>query len=94
MHHSFKVMNRIYKIALVVIILVVFSGFDADAQCAMCRRIVESNITDGTAAVGKNLNGAILYLMAIPYVILGSLVYIFYKNIRAKRLEDKALGAK
>ena len=59
----------------------------------MCRRIVESNITDGTAAVGKNLNGAILYLMAIPYVILASLVYIFYKNIRAKKLEDDKVQA-
>lgn len=87
-------MNRVYKIALLVVVLVVFSSVDADAQCAMCRRIVESNITDGTAAVGKNLNGAILYLMAIPYVILASLAYIFYRNIRAKRMEDTALGAK
>ncbi|UPT67215.1 MAG: hypothetical protein M0D57_00495 [Sphingobacteriales bacterium JAD_PAG50586_3] len=87
-------MNRIVKIALLVVVLVVFSSVDADAQCAMCRRIVESNITDGTAAVGKNLNGAILYLMAIPYVILASLAYIFYRNIRAKRQEEQAMGAK
>jgi high-affinity nickel permease len=86
-------MKRSYKIALAVVILVVFSSVDAEAQCAMCRRIVESNITDGTAAVGKNLNGAILYLMAIPYVILASLVYIFYKNIRAKKLEDDKVQA-
>ena len=86
-------MKRSFKIALVVVLLVVFSALDADAQCAMCRRIVESNITDGTAAVGKNLNGAILYLMAIPYVIIASLLYIFYKNIRAKKLEEEKIEA-
>lgn len=84
-------MNRFYKITAIIIILVLFSTVDAEAQCAMCRRIVESNINDSAASVSKNMNPAILYLMAIPYVILGTMAYIFYRNIRAKRLEEQGL---
>jgi hypothetical protein len=93
LYYNFLVMNRTIKIAVVLIFLVVFFSVDAEAQCAMCRRIAESNLSDGRAAVGKNLNGAILYLMAIPYVILAGLAYIFYKNIRTKRLEEQTMQA-
>jgi len=31
--------------------------------------------------------------MAIPYVILAGLAYIFYKNIRTKRLEEQTMQA-
>jgi hypothetical protein len=84
-------MKKYSKVTLIVLVLVLFSTLDADAQCAMCRRIVESNINDGAAAVGKNLNGAILYLMAIPYVILGGLAFMFYRNIRAKMRDEQAV---
>lgn len=43
--------------------------------CAMCKAVVESgessgNIFGGEQSVGKGLNTGILYLMAVPYVLL------------------------
>lgn len=42
---------------------------DASAQCAMCRRNVESNKDSRNNKVGTGLNKGILYLMSVPYVI-------------------------
>lgn len=43
--------------------------------CAMCKAVVESgegggNIFGGEQAIGRGLNSGILYLMAVPYVLL------------------------
>ena len=86
-------MSRSAKIVLIIVALVVFSSIDADAQCAMCRRIVESNINDSAGAVARNLNPAILYLMSLPYLVLGFLAWLFYRNMKAKKAEEKALQA-
>lgn len=84
-------MGRFTKIALIIVALVVFSSVNAEAQCAMCRRIAESNLNDSAAAVGKNLNPAILYLMSLPYLVLGAIGWLFYRNMKAKKTEEQAL---
>ncbi|MCC6542402.1 MAG: hypothetical protein IT225_09300 [Flavobacteriales bacterium] len=43
--------------------------------CAMCKAVVQNNegsghAFGGTQAIGKGLNSGILYLMAVPYVLL------------------------
>ncbi|MCB0793392.1 MAG: hypothetical protein KDB88_01535 [Flavobacteriales bacterium] len=42
--------------------------------CAMCKATVESagdaNAFGGSQAIGQGLNSGILYLMAVPYVLL------------------------
>ncbi len=43
--------------------------------CAMCKAVVESGesgggIFGGEQAIGRGLNSGILYLMAVPYVLL------------------------
>ena len=53
--------------------------FDAEAQCAMCRAVLESEST-GKAAEG--INNGIVYLMAIPYVLVGGLFYFIYRKMR------------
>ena len=62
------------KIQFPIISLVVFTFsllfvFDADAQCAMCKAVVESNQKNG-GGVGGGLNKGILYLMALPYLLV------------------------
>lgn len=78
-------------IAFLLILFFMALSLDAEAQCAMCRRIAESNLNEGTTAVSRNLNDAIIYLMTIPYIVLGGLGYLFYKNLKQKRIEDKAI---
>lgn len=53
----------------------------ADAQCAMCKAVAESNQNaKGEQHFGANLNNAILYLMAVPYVVLTFLAFLFFKK--------------
>ncbi|MBI2281517.1 MAG: hypothetical protein HYU68_12645 [Bacteroidetes bacterium] len=50
------------------------------AQCAMCKAVVESD-----AGLAKGVNDGILYLMAIPYILLiviGYFVYNHYKKTK------------
>ena len=57
---------------LIIILLLVLPTV-ADAQCAMCRAVVESE-ADGRTAEG--INNGIVYLMAVPYVLVAGLFYL------------------
>jgi hypothetical protein len=50
------------------------------AQCAMCRAVLES---EGNNAVAEGVNNGIVYLMAIPYVLVGVLFYFVYRKMRS-----------
>lgn len=50
-----------------------------DAQCAMCRAVVESE-ADGKTAEG--INNGIVYLMAFPYLLVAGLFYFIYRKMR------------
>lgn len=52
-----------------------------EAQCAMCRAVLESG--DG-AETAKGINDGIVYLMAIPYVLVAALFYFVYRKMRVK----------
>jgi hypothetical protein len=52
----------------------------AEAQCAMCRAVLESE-ESGRAAEG--INNGIVYLMAIPYVLVAGLFYFIYRKVRS-----------
>ncbi|MFA5555546.1 MAG: hypothetical protein WCY06_03955 [Flavobacteriaceae bacterium] len=47
-----------------------------NAQCAMCRAVLESE-EGGVKA--EAINDGIVYLMAIPYVLVGIVGYAVYK---------------
>lgn len=74
--------------ALAIAFILVFSSADAFSQCAMCRATVESNVGTGSKEpeneVGSGLNTGILYLMAIPYVLIGTVGFLWYKHNRKK----------
>lgn len=48
-----------------------------EAQCAMCRAVLESEESQETA---KGINDGIIYLMAIPYLLIGGLGFLIYKK--------------
>jgi hypothetical protein len=74
----------LFSIGLIIIFLSITTQLDA--QCAMCKAVVESNIEGaGGKTVGKGLNDGILYLMSIPYFIIGALAYMFYKNWKGNK---------
>lgn len=49
------------------------------AQCAMCKSVVESNM-EGGSKIGAGLNDAILFLMAMPYLSLAIIAFVWLRN--------------
>ena len=66
-------------IFVLVVLVIVFLNIDLLAQCPMCKLSAESNLRDG-GTQGKGLNNGILYMFAMPYLIVGTLGYLWYKN--------------
>jgi cbb3-type cytochrome oxidase subunit 3 len=64
-----------------------FIGFKviAFSQCAMCKAVVESDMQGGGTA-GENINNGILYLMFIPYLLMGSVGYFIYRHYKKNKL--------
>jgi len=52
------------------------------AQCPMCKMTAESNLNDGGSG-GKGLNAGILFILSLPYVLVGSIGYLWWKNQRS-----------
>jgi len=63
------------KVILLIVLLLIITN--VDAQCAMCRAVLESD-ADGSAA--KGINNGILYLMVFPYLLIGGIGYFIYKS--------------
>lgn len=67
-----------------VITLILFLGLsiDVEAQCAMCKAVLESNMQSGEDAMGKGINGGIMYIMFMPYILLAVAGYFTYKHYK------------
>ncbi len=55
------------------------------AQCPMCKTAVESNLNNEGATAGLGLNDGILYLLAAPYLLFGTVIFLWYKNNKRKQ---------
>ncbi len=75
MHSSVK-----YKIIFSVFALVSF--LETNAQCAMCRAVLESE--EGQSAA-QGINDGIVYLMALPYILVGGIGYLIYKKFNTSK---------
>ena len=53
-------------------------SLDSGAQCAMCKQAAESSLKSNPNSMARSLNSGILYLMAVPYLMLG---FIFRKQL-------------
>ncbi|NAS32095.1 hypothetical protein GTQ40_14000 [Flavobacteriaceae bacterium R38] len=69
------------KTAFIILIIFFFSTEIIEAQCAMCRAVLESG-EQQTAA--KGINNGIIYLMAIPYILVGGLGYFIFRSYKKK----------
>lgn len=56
-------------------------GSDLAAQCPMCRMSAQSNLQEG-GTEGAGLNKGILYMLTLPYLLVGTLGFIWWKNRR------------
>lgn len=74
----FKVKMR-YPVLLLILVFVMVPDF-AEAQCAMCRAVLES---EGSEAAAEGINNGIVYLMAVPYILVAALFFFIYKKMKA-----------
>ena len=77
-------MKKVKTLLTLLIMILLFLNTESNAQCAMCKAVVESNMEAGSN-IGKGLNAGILYLMSIPYLSIfffGALWY--FQNKKAK----------
>lgn len=69
--------------AIYIFLFLLLVSFDVEAQCAMCRAVLESE-ADQSAA--KGINDGIMYLMVFPYLLMGGVAYMVWRS----RRKDKA----
>ena len=66
------------RILLFLFVGLLFLG-EVSAQCSMCRAVLESGDLQET---GKGINNGIIYLMAIPYLLVAFVGYQIFKLIK------------
>lgn len=59
----------------ILIFLGVFTSISTNAQCAMCKAVVEN----GDISMAEGVNNGITYLMVFPYLLIGGLFYTLYR---------------
>jgi len=72
------------RISLTVLFVFLGSCFFSpkmNAQCAMCRAALE---TEGNKSKGEAVNDGIVYLMLIPYILVGGIGYAVYRMNKKK----------
>ncbi|OIQ29432.1 MAG: hypothetical protein BM564_06990 [Bacteroidetes bacterium MedPE-SWsnd-G2] len=65
-----------------LVIFLLFIALPAEAQCAMCRAVLESEEGNSTA---EGVNDGIVYLMAVPYILIGGITYWIYRSFKTTK---------
>ena len=69
-------MNRV----ILILSILVLSSTESFAQCSMLSAIME---TDQQYEAAKGLNRGIVYLMSIPYILVGLIIWKIYRTNKA-----------
>lgn len=69
-------MNRKPLGKIVLILVVLLFSIATNAQCAMCRAAIES---EGNTTKAEAVNDGIVYLMVIPYILVGVIGFAIYR---------------
>ena len=76
------------KLNIFLLILFLFVAvLPAEAQCAMCRAVLESEEGGQTA---QGINNGIVYLMIFPYLLVGGVGYAIYRSRRKARAQENS----
>jgi hypothetical protein len=83
-------MKKQYIIVFILLVLVLAPTL-TEAQCAMCKASVESSQGQKNS-VAANLNTGILYLMAVPYLLISFIfrkrIVSLWKTLRGKEVSE------
>lgn len=73
---------RIKSLLVIAVISAFLIPEIAQAQCSMCRAVLE---TSGDVKQGEALNSGIVYLMAVPYIVVGVIGIVLYRSRKSAR---------
>jgi hypothetical protein len=73
-------LNRATRIVILIVLAVYSTAGSVMGQCAMCKQAASSSLDKDPTSLAKNLNTGILYLMAVPYILIA---FIFRKQLVA-----------
>lgn len=72
---------------LFILFLFLLLPFAAEAQCSMCRAVLES---EGDQSTAKGINDGILYLMIFPYLLIGGIGFFIYRSRKKANKSEEA----
>lgn len=75
--------------AIVLTLMFLFSGVNLFSQCAMCERNAETSLENGDTQA-KGLNSGIMYLMVMPYLLVGGIGYYWYAQKKKAGEENES----
>lgn len=78
-----------YSVSLLLLFLC-FSILEVQGQCAMCRASLQNEANQATA---QGINDGIVYLMAIPYILVAVAGYAVYRIRFNKKKENMSKNA-
>jgi hypothetical protein len=90
-------MIKILRGGTFMVALWIVSTSNLAAQCAMCKAGLHSNLQNG-GNQGLGMNAGILSLMMMPYLLVGGIAYMWYRNRKkgideGETIELKEMGA-
>lgn len=68
------------KFLLLAVLLLFLVNPELHSQCAMCKATAESAMEGAEDSIGKGLNSGIVYLMAIPYILMLTAALVFFRK--------------
>jgi heme/copper-type cytochrome/quinol oxidase subunit 2 len=71
--------KKILILLILIAVIIIALPIEAFMQCPMCRMAAESNLQNG-GTQARGLNNGILYMLAMPYLLIGVLAIIWYRN--------------
>lgn len=74
--------RKIFQTEYVFILFSLFFSLTANAQCAMCRAALAG---DSNVKKAQAVNDGIVYLMVIPYLLVGIIGYLIYRMYQSKK---------
>lgn len=60
-------------------------SYDVEAQCAMCRAVLE---TEESQSAAEGINDGIVYLMIFPYLLMAGVAYFIWKSRKKSSTEE------
>ena len=79
--------NRLLKSISILSLIItcwMVNPVETQAQCPMCRMTAESNLAQG-GQEGQGLNNGILYMFAMPYILVGGIAFFWWRNKRQEK---------